>query len=228
MYESLWSHSIPDADTLLAGFGEFEGYPPGQYTDDTQLSVATVESILRTRSVSPPDIARLWKHQTVIGPGGACTHAATHFLRHGDWNACGAATARLLPRLGARRRLQCRSTLRVIPSTAVANLAAAPLRAKVIPTSQHRALPDKLTCSEIEERCHVALGRRYARKGGGRHHVAMAVLAEAGTPSWEPCREVPGDRSPFLALHASSRACHGSAALPLVMPGTVYVPLPGQ
>src|ERR1700736_5102940 len=78
-YEGLWSHSIPDAETLLAGFGEFEGYPPGQYTDDTQLSVATVKSILRTRSVSPPDIARsiarLWKHQSVIGPGGACTHA---------------------------------------------------------------------------------------------------------------------------------------------------------
>lgn len=94
-YEGLWSHSIPDADTLLAGFGEFEGYSPGQYTDDTQLSVATVQSILRTRSVSPPDIARaiagLWKHQSVIGPGGACTHAATHFLRHGDWTACGAA-----------------------------------------------------------------------------------------------------------------------------------------
>lgn len=93
-YEGLWSDSIPDAETLLAGFGEFEGYPLGQYTDDTQLSVATVESIL-PGAVAPPDIARsiarLWKHQTVIGPGGACSHAALHFLRYGDWTACGAA-----------------------------------------------------------------------------------------------------------------------------------------
>jgi ADP-ribosyl-[dinitrogen reductase] hydrolase len=94
-YEGLWSHTLPDEDSLLTGFGEFEGYPPGQYTDDTQLSLATVESILKTGAVVPADIARsislLWKKQSVIGPGGACTHAATTFLRTGDWTSCGAA-----------------------------------------------------------------------------------------------------------------------------------------
>src|SRR5262249_32473863 len=35
-------------------------------------------------------IAALWKKQAVIGPGGACTHAATTFLRTGDWATCGA------------------------------------------------------------------------------------------------------------------------------------------
>jgi hypothetical protein len=35
-YEGLWAHSIPDEATLLADYGEFEGYPKGQYTDDTQ------------------------------------------------------------------------------------------------------------------------------------------------------------------------------------------------
>ncbi len=94
-FEGLWSHSIPDEETLLAGFAEYEGYPEGQYTDDTQLTVATVRSILRSGGVSPPDVARslaaLWKTQSVIGPGGACTHAATTFLRTGDWTTCGAA-----------------------------------------------------------------------------------------------------------------------------------------
>ena len=45
-YEGLWSRSIPDEATLLTDYGEFEGYPKGQYTDDTQLSLATIESIL--------------------------------------------------------------------------------------------------------------------------------------------------------------------------------------
>jgi ADP-ribosyl-[dinitrogen reductase] hydrolase len=72
-----------------------QGYPRGQYTDDTQLSVATVESLVATGDVSCPhvarSIARLWKHESVIGPGGACSHAALTFLRTGDWTTCGAA-----------------------------------------------------------------------------------------------------------------------------------------
>jgi ADP-ribosyl-[dinitrogen reductase] hydrolase len=93
-YEGLWSHSIPETETLLAGFAEFEGFPPGQYTDDTQLSLATVEAILGAGDVSPAAIARfiarLWKTQSVVGPGGACTQAAHRFLKTGDWTTCGA------------------------------------------------------------------------------------------------------------------------------------------
>lgn len=93
-FEGLWSHSIPDENSLLAGFSEFEGYPTGQYTDDTQLSVATVQAILKARDVVPSEIARcisrLWKTQSVVGPGGACTRAAHHFLKTGDWASSGA------------------------------------------------------------------------------------------------------------------------------------------
>jgi len=39
----------------------------------------------------PWQIDRLWKSQSVVGPGGACTHAATTFLKNGDWTTCGAA-----------------------------------------------------------------------------------------------------------------------------------------
>jgi ADP-ribosylglycohydrolase len=76
-------------------FAEFEGYPRGQFTDDTQLTIATIGSILKVGDISPAHIARsiasLWKKQAVIGPGGACSHAATTFLRTGDWTKCGAA-----------------------------------------------------------------------------------------------------------------------------------------
>ncbi len=93
-YEGLWSRSIPDEKMLLEGFGAFEGYPLGQYTDDTQLSVATVRAILAAGDVVPIEIMRaiagLWQTQAVIGPGGACTQAATRFLRTGDWITCGA------------------------------------------------------------------------------------------------------------------------------------------
>jgi ADP-ribosylglycohydrolase len=93
-FEGLWSESIPAAESLVAHYHEYHGFPRGQYTDDTQLTVATVESIVETKRVDLGDIAQriaaLWKHHEVIGPGGACTHAAEHFLATGDWIAMGA------------------------------------------------------------------------------------------------------------------------------------------
>ena len=93
-FEGLWSHSIPGASELLAGYGEFEGFPRGQYTDDTQLTMATLQSIVRVGCIDPKDIARsiarLWRSQEVIGPGGACTSAADRLLAGGHWSSCGA------------------------------------------------------------------------------------------------------------------------------------------
>ncbi len=93
-FEGLWSHSIPLKPTLLANYSKFEGYPLGQYTDDTQLTIATVQSIVRCGYVNPSDIAssifKLWKDQAVIGPGGACSLAASQFFLHSDWKQSGA------------------------------------------------------------------------------------------------------------------------------------------
>jgi ADP-ribosyl-[dinitrogen reductase] hydrolase len=93
-FEGYWEHQLPGRKALLAGFAEVEGYPRGQYTDDTQLTLATVESIVRRRDLSPADIARsiasLWKNDSVVGPGGSCTFAAKAFLRTRDWTTCGA------------------------------------------------------------------------------------------------------------------------------------------
>lgn len=93
-FEGLWSRSLPDENTLLAGYAEFEGYPRGQYTDDTQLTIATLQSIVRLGQIDPADIARsiakLWRTAAVVGPGGACTYAADRFLAGEDWSSCGA------------------------------------------------------------------------------------------------------------------------------------------
>jgi ADP-ribosyl-[dinitrogen reductase] hydrolase len=93
-FEGLWFHCIPEASELLAGFAEYEGFPRGQYTDDTQLTVATLQSVVRTGQIDPGDIARsiarLWRSQAVVGPGGACTAAADRLLAGGHWSECGA------------------------------------------------------------------------------------------------------------------------------------------
>lgn len=93
-FEGLWSRSIPAAHELLTQYAEFEGFPRGQYTDDTQLTVATLQSIVRQNCIDPGDIARsisrLWKTQAVVGPGGACTSAADRLLAGGHWYESGA------------------------------------------------------------------------------------------------------------------------------------------
>ncbi len=93
-FEGLWSDTIPDQEELLAGYALYEGFPPGQYTDDTQLTLATVESIVRCGQINPPDIARsifqLWRTEGVIGPGGACSQASRQYFQTQNWQTCGA------------------------------------------------------------------------------------------------------------------------------------------
>ncbi len=93
-FEGYWDHQLPGRKALLRNFAEVEGYPRGQYTDDTQLTLATIESIVRLGDLEPADVARsiasLWRHDSVVGPGGSCTRAATTFLKTRDWTTCGA------------------------------------------------------------------------------------------------------------------------------------------
>ncbi len=67
---------------------------PTEITDDTQLTVATIQSVVRAGYIDPADIARsiarLWRSQAVIGPGGACTAATDRLLAGGHWSDCGA------------------------------------------------------------------------------------------------------------------------------------------
>jgi ADP-ribosylglycohydrolase len=93
-FEGLWASSIPTSTDLLAEYAEYEGFPRGQYTDDTQLTVATLKSIIRARCVDAADIAHsiasLWRSQAVVGPGGACTAAADKLLAGIPWSDSGA------------------------------------------------------------------------------------------------------------------------------------------
>lgn len=74
-FEGLWSDDIPNSDSLVSSFHEYHGYPTGQYTDDTQLTIATIQSVVQNGEIVISDIAcsisELWRNHSVIGPGGA-------------------------------------------------------------------------------------------------------------------------------------------------------------
>lgn len=93
-FEGLWARSIPPSATLLSAFAGFEGFSRGQWTDDTQLTLATAEALLEAGRLDPAVVAsrigRLWKRNEVIGPGGACTRAAWSLLRGVPWDQSGA------------------------------------------------------------------------------------------------------------------------------------------
>lgn len=80
---------------ILEDFTLIPGFPYGQYTDDTQLTIATAESIIDKRAVDGADIAqrftKLWKNRTILGPGLACTQAAYKMIYQGvHWSQAGA------------------------------------------------------------------------------------------------------------------------------------------
>lgn len=75
-------------------FGHFDGYPMGQFTDDTQLTIASLEALVQSEEWDIQGIAEnlgeLWKTAKVIGPGGACMLAGDRYNNTRNWQDCGA------------------------------------------------------------------------------------------------------------------------------------------
>ena len=70
-------------------------FPLGQFTDDTQLTLALLEAILEAGKVDGQTIAQkiavLWKNGTIIGQGMACSLAMNNFIiQRMAWNKAGA------------------------------------------------------------------------------------------------------------------------------------------
>lgn len=75
------------------------GYSLGQYTDDTQLTLATMRSICRTHRVDGADIAKefiqLWQTNEIVGAGASCTDAIHAMTDNGkSWNEAGTTEGR--------------------------------------------------------------------------------------------------------------------------------------
>lgn len=91
-FEGFMPDQIPDK---INGFAPYEGYPLGQFTDDTQMTLATLESIVECEAIDLEEIgasmASHWADRSIIAPGGSCTHAALAILRGDSALESGAA-----------------------------------------------------------------------------------------------------------------------------------------
>jgi ADP-ribosylglycohydrolase len=75
------SDLLPD---LVSGYG----YPEGQYTDDTQLTIAVAESLIRKRGFDPHDLIDRfieWLSEPPIGPGYGCIVSIQKLGRGESW-----------------------------------------------------------------------------------------------------------------------------------------------
>ena len=83
------------AEELLEGFHEMAGWPRGQYTDDTMLTLALARSVAEHGNVAGGHIihefAELWRRGTIVGAGAATNDAIGNYLyKHKPWDQCGA------------------------------------------------------------------------------------------------------------------------------------------
>jgi ADP-ribosylglycohydrolase len=79
------------------GFEEFQrlpGFSPGQFTDDTQLTLAVAESLIQCGRFEPSDAAQrlgqLFSRGEIVSPGRATRAAFQRFLASGDWRTAAA------------------------------------------------------------------------------------------------------------------------------------------
>jgi ADP-ribosyl-[dinitrogen reductase] hydrolase len=93
-FEGRWVPQDLSDEALFGGFRRLEGYPRGQVTDDTQLTLETVHSMLSRGEIDGEDMLRrfgqLWRSGEIVGPGNACTLAVSNMLRGMSWREAGA------------------------------------------------------------------------------------------------------------------------------------------
>lgn len=99
--------AIAELDNLVSHYRPFREYPAGQFTDDTQLTVATAKSMVRKHGVDGADIAQeiaqLWRDNTIIGAGPVAKRAINKIIEGVDWQE--AADPGDLPFNGAAMRI---------------------------------------------------------------------------------------------------------------------------
>jgi ADP-ribosylglycohydrolase len=84
-----------DQEELLKGFRSMPGWPAGQYTDDTMLTLALARSLAERGGAAGgyiiEEFAELWRKGTIVGAGKATNSAIAAFLyRQVPWDECAA------------------------------------------------------------------------------------------------------------------------------------------
>jgi ADP-ribosyl-[dinitrogen reductase] hydrolase len=88
----LFQDGVPD-------YAQIAGFPPGQYTDDTQMTLAIVKAVLEDGEIGGRSVAEkfaeLWRSGEIVGPGASCSEAMRRYIRgDADWDECGTAPGR--------------------------------------------------------------------------------------------------------------------------------------
>jgi ADP-ribosylglycohydrolase len=85
--------SIRAVDNLGQVYFPFEKCPLGQYTDDTQLTLALAETYIANRGFKGFDFAKrlaeFWARGEIIGPGISCSEAVANLSRGKSWRNSG-------------------------------------------------------------------------------------------------------------------------------------------
>lgn len=84
--------------TAMEGYGTYQ-MPPGTWTDDSSMALATLDSLRNRQAVVPKDIMdcfAAWKAQGRYTPfgkafdiGRTCSEAIEAYQKSGDWHTCG-------------------------------------------------------------------------------------------------------------------------------------------
>ncbi|MEM7015945.1 MAG: ADP-ribosylglycohydrolase family protein [Pseudomonadota bacterium] len=87
--EGLSREAIAKVEDFTSVFKPFRGYQAGQYTDDTQLTMAIAESICRMGCVDGADIAKsfviLWDSDEIVGAGPVAKEAVEQLKAGVSW-----------------------------------------------------------------------------------------------------------------------------------------------
>ncbi len=93
-FEGRTRHYMRKLPTLARQYQKMTGYPTGQYTDDTQMTLALCEAIINKKKVLGEVVAKrfatLWRNNSIIGEGAACRAAMMRIIVHNTpWDEAG-------------------------------------------------------------------------------------------------------------------------------------------
>ncbi len=97
-YEGMRASALSRIEKLFDPIPGIPGYPKGQYTDDTQLTLVLAETYIACGRFDGADfgarIAGLWGRHEIVGAGASCSEAAYRLIAGVSWQDAGTEDGR--------------------------------------------------------------------------------------------------------------------------------------
>jgi ADP-ribosylglycohydrolase len=97
-FEGARGSSLKRIPRLFNPIHQIPGYPKGQYTDDTQLTLTLAETYISCGKFDGDDFAKrlalLWERSEIVGAGASCTDAVYKILSGIPWDQAGTEEGR--------------------------------------------------------------------------------------------------------------------------------------